>query len=80
MVQQDMKKAFRRIAFSTARMEAGLRKSHDKFYRKCVKGKRNDMIRQVDNFLNMGQSEDDLKRRDSRNSASANYLTPFSTG
>jgi len=40
MVQQEMKKAFRRLAFSQTRLEAGLRKAHDKFFKRCVKLKR----------------------------------------
>ena len=78
MIQQDMRKGFRRLAVSAARLESGLKRSHDKFYRMCVKQKRADVVRQIDNFINQGKTEDEPKV-DQRNSAGANFLTPFRT-
>lgn len=81
MVQQDMKNIFRKLDVTSTRLEAGLKKSHDRFYHKCVKHKRDDLIRKVDTFINGHKSEADQRRGkvNQRNSASANYLTPFST-
>lgn len=47
-----MKGVFRRLDLSNYRMGNALKKSHNKFYHKFVKGKREDLIRKVDHFVN----------------------------
>ncbi len=76
-----MKNIFRKLDVTSTRLETGLKKSHDLFYHKCVKHKRDDLIRKVDTFINGHKSEADQRRGkvNQRNSATANYLTPFST-
>jgi hypothetical protein len=59
MVQQDMKNIFRKLDVTNTRLEVGLKKSHDRFYHKCVKHKREDLIRKVDTFINGNKSEAD---------------------
>jgi hypothetical protein len=74
-----MKNIFRKLDVTSKRLEYGLKKSHDRFYHKCVKKKREDLIREVDQFINQGKNEHDQRvgRIFARNSASSNYLTPF---
>ncbi len=73
-----MRGIFRNLDIKSLRLTAGLTKAHDRFYHKLVKGKREDLVRKVGNFINRGRSETD-QRRGLRveNSATANYLTPF---
>jgi hypothetical protein len=54
-----MKNIFRKLDVTAGRLDTGLKKSHDRFYHKCVKHKRDDLIRKVDKFINGGKSEAD---------------------
>ena len=47
---------------TAGRLDSGLKKSHDKFYHKCVKHKRDDLIRKVDNFIHGSKSEAEQRR------------------
>lgn len=54
-----MKNIFRKLDVTAGRLDTGLKKSHDRFYHKCVKHKKDDLIRKVDKFINGGKSEAD---------------------
>ena len=54
-----MKNIFRKLDVTSNRLDEGLKKSHDRFYHKCVKHKREDLIRKVDKFMNGTKSEAD---------------------
>jgi hypothetical protein len=57
-----MRKSFRRLTVSAARLDVGLKKNHDKFYKMCIKQKRADIVREVESFINKGKTEEDLSR------------------
>ncbi len=71
-----MKGIFRNLDIKDHRLHTGLKRAHDHFYHKLVKGKREELGRKVDSFMNKGRSET-RKTMGMDNNASANYLTPF---
>eukprot|EP00347_Sterkiella_histriomuscorum_P014959 403358847 len=65
--QQDIKSSFRNLNVSHERLQKGIYKSHDRFFKKLIKDKRQTVLRDLQSYITDSKNKDNEKKQNKDN-------------